>query len=164
MALQSMTALASITLQQASASVSFSGIPQNYRDLVLVVNATIPLEGVPRAYINNDTGSNYSYVTMYGSGTSAQSFTSTTDTYVRVGQTGTGFSGNQFMGIVQFMDYSATDKHKTILGRNSDDSLRAIQATVSRWANTAAINQIQVFVSANSFSAGATFNLYGRIA
>jgi hypothetical protein len=163
MALQSMTALASITLQEASASVSFSGIPQNYRDLILIVNATIPTEGVPRLRINGDAGNNYSYLAIYANG-GAQSFGANNESFIRLGHTGTGFSGNQFMCVAQFMDYSAVDKQKTVISRNNDDSVRALSATASRWASTTAINSITCIMSQNTYAAGATFNLYGRIA
>ena len=153
--------LANLTLGSSASSVTFSSIPATYRDLVLVVNATLPSEGVPRVRLNGDSGTNYSYVTMLGSSSGAQSFNASTDTFVRLGQTGTGFSGNQFIGIAQFMDYSATDKHTTVLIRNGDDSVRAVAATANRWANTAAVNQIEVFASANTFAAGSTFNLFG---
>jgi hypothetical protein len=58
------------------------------------------------------------------------------------------------------MDYSATDKHKTVLIRQNSvaDSAFAMGA---RWANTAAITSIQLSLGAATFSTGTTFALYG---
>jgi hypothetical protein len=154
------TPLATITLGSSASSITFSSIPATYRDLVLVVNATIPNEGVPRARVNGDSGSNYSRVDMYAEPSGVYS-NAATQTYFDLGRSGTGFTGSLFMCVINFMDYSATDKHKTVLGRNSDDNTRALAATAQRWANTAAINQIQVILSANTYAAGSTFSLYG---
>jgi hypothetical protein len=152
MALQSMTTLASITLQEASASVSFSGIPQNYRDLVLVIAGTTNANNAIAIYFNADeTGSNYSFV-------NAGTFGSFAGAGSEAGEFGTAISN----GIIQVMDYSATNKHKTVLyRRNNINSNTGMGAT--RWANTAAITSLKL-TQAGSFQAGSTFNLYGRIA
>ena len=155
------TALATVTLGSSASSVTFSSIPATYRDLILVVNASIPTEASPRARINGDSGANYSQVTAYADTGGVFSFADTGDTSVRLGQSGTGFTGSRFMCVTQFMDYSATDKHKTVLGRNNDDGTRALSATATRWANTAAINQIQILLTANTYATGSTFALYG---
>jgi hypothetical protein len=165
MALQSMTALASITLQSASSSVTFSGIPQNYRDLILVVAGSATASAsLTFIRLNGDTGSNYSNVFARGNGSNAASSSETT--------TGAWFFyGNQVLGvdqsnaISQIMDYSATDKHKSILTRaNINNALGpSVEMTASRWASTVAVTSLQVYVSSNNFAAGSTFNLYGRI-
>jgi hypothetical protein len=160
MALQSMTALANVTLQEASASVSFSGIPQNYRDLVLVQSSRV--SDYTRLRVNGDSGSNYLMVNMAGNGSSTDSGTVTqTSTYpnYRFNE-----SSSEFMlAVLQFMDYSATDKHKTMLFR-ANLAGGNVNAIATRWANTAAINNIIVFANSGTISAGSTFNLYGRIA
>jgi hypothetical protein len=160
MAIQSMTALASITLQQATASISFSTIPQNYRDLILVVNGKI-VSGADAFTLqfNGDTGNNYNYVQFTGGGSSASTFAVLSTPFARLGSIFTG--DGSFYG--QIFDYSATDKHKTILGRGSTAS-SGVHMTASRWANTNAINSIRVFPNGETFAAGSTFNLYGRIA
>jgi hypothetical protein len=156
MALQSTTALATITLQSASSSVTFSGIPSTYRDLVLVVNAEVTGNGNFTLKLNNDSG-NSSSVQMYGDGSSAVSFTETNPVWAL------WISGQQHLGIFQIMDYSATDKHKTTLGRVNRSNGIAL-AGASRWASNTAVSSLVVTLSANSFSIGSTFSLYGRIA
>jgi hypothetical protein len=165
MALQSMTALASITLQEASASVTFSGIPQNYRDLVLETQ-TRTVSGTDLALVRfNGQNTGYSTVLMRGNGSDA------------VSSTGGGVSDSTFINysteptatvsstsIMNILDYSATDKHKTALVRG-DNASDATEALVSRLAIATAINTILIQMGGGlSFATGSTFDLYGRIA
>ena len=143
------TALANVTLG-STATVTFSSIPATYRDLILVVRGT-----TNNIRVNGDTGSNYSNVAMYGNGSSAGSGAETT-TFFYTNWWGGGTAANR-MYIVQFMDYSATDKHKTILVRGDQADAEA-NANAGRWANTAAITSI---TSVGTAPAGSTWSLYG---
>jgi hypothetical protein len=68
--------IASQTLGSAVSSVTFSSIPQNYTDLILVVNYGISANNFgARIRFNGDTGSNYSDSFIYGTGSSALSST-----------------------------------------------------------------------------------------
>ena len=146
------TPLANITVGTA-AVVQFSNIPATYRDLVLVIRGATNL-----LRVNADTGSNYSTVSMYGNG-SATGSGSETNTYFYQDWWGGGTAANR-MTIVQFMDYSATDKHKSILVRSSLADSEA-NANAVRWASTSAITSIQTTSNA---PVGSTFALYGVIA
>jgi hypothetical protein len=156
------TALANITLGSSASSVSFSSIPATYRDLVLVAVTTVTnSSGDLQVRINNDTGSNYSTVQMGGQG-SGSGF-SATYTFAgilpsnNVGESTTIPTNFQ----LAFMDYSATNKHKTVLTRTNNAGL-GTQAQANRWANTNAITSIQCAVrTAGQFSSGSTFALYG---
>ena len=153
--------IASNVLGTATATVTFSSIPATYRDLILV---TTPISASGTQYptfrINGDTGSNYSWVVMSGTGSAAQSFTSSGTSANSTQNAGVGTSAG-FIGIYQFLDYSATDKHKTILYRSNNPNIGAgTDAFAARWANTAAINSIAFTASAN-YAIGSTFYLYG---
>ena len=160
MALQSMTALATITLQQASASVTFSNIPQNYGNLILEATAKTNSSTADAFTLqfNGDTGNNYHYVQVTGDGSTVSTFTVSPTGFVRLGSIWPG--DGSFFG--EIFDYSATNKHKAVLGRASTAS-SAVHMTTSRWANTNAINSIRVFPNGEAFAAGSTFDLYGRI-
>ena len=148
--------LDSTTLASSASSVTFSSISQDYRDLVLVVsgnNATG--DQTLRIQINGDTGSNYYSVRMNGSGSTATSNALSAQNNVQLGVFGT----TQAVCITQIMDYSATDKHKTLLSRG-DLAASSTRATAGRWANTSAITSIYVYGS-NSYNFAATFSLYG---
>ena len=161
MALQSMTALASITLQEATASVSFSSIPQNYRDLVLVYNTTSSTATYATMRLNSDTGSNYSVVVMYAQDNALSS----SGTYDRLYESWlTMLPNSRAMAVTNIIDYSATNKHKNVLTRfnltSNTGPFLTTTASCGRWANTAAITSITLD---STWNAGSTFNLYGRI-
>jgi hypothetical protein len=153
------TPLATVTLGSSASSVTFSSIPATYRDLVLVMSGTTTSIQAGLMRLNGDTGSNYSQVGMDGSGSSTSSFSGTVNT-IDVWANGTTVS----QASVVIMDYSATDKHKTVLNR-IDNSTWGTRALAARWANTAAITSILVYMAGGqSFNTGSTFNLYGVIA
>jgi len=146
-----------ITLAVASSSVTFSNIPQNYGDLVLVYRGVVSESGV-YARANADTGTNYSLVRMGGNGCTTFSSATTTSFFPIL------YSGNPVTGMGRLMifDYSATDKHKTALTREDGSDYSITAALASRWANTAAINSLTVYTSTGvNFAIGSTFSLYG---
>ena len=154
------TALATITLGSNDSELVFSNIPSGYRDLILVINGSVNFAGPDSTLMrfNGDTGSNYSNVRMVGTGSAATSY-SDTAAYAYIG---VETSSRLFTIITQIMDYSATDKHKTLLSRgNQDDGW--VTAFAARWANTAAITSVSVLANASGvvFYAGTTFSLYG---
>jgi hypothetical protein len=143
--------------------VTFSSIPATYRDLVIITNQTM-VSGTGHdtsLRFNNDTGSNYTNVYALGDGSAPYSGTATT-TYADCGFMPL-FATVPFNRIINIMDYSATDKHKSIISRASSAiSSGQVAMYGNRWANTAAITTIRVFSGAgNSYAAGSTFNLYG---
>jgi len=154
------TPLATVTLGTAVSSVTFSSIPATYRDLIVVYSGTLSTGGPSgiEFYFNADeTAANYSYVWAYGDSGGAASTSGTNQFFV-------GSSG-QSTSILQIMDYSATDKHKTTLTR-SNSAATEVDMLASRWANTAAITSI-VFKDSSAgfnFASGCTFSLYGVIA
>lgn len=151
-----MTALATLTLGGSQATVTFSSIVGTYRDLMLIIQDTgSGTEGL-RIRINGDTGSNYSYVLMAGDGSSASSGSGSMTELIG----GLVYSASISNSIYHFMDYSATDKHKTVLSRNNNASVNTV-ATAQRWASTAAITTLLVYPTAGTFAAGSIFTLYG---
>lgn len=156
------TPLATVTLGTAAASLTFSSIPATYRDLVMILNCKV-LTGnpFPRARVNSDSGNNYVRVSVVGNGSTATSATSTSNVIALSGDASAAANFN-YNTITNFMDYSATDKHKTVISRgNNVDVATAISAT--RWTNTAAITSIEVSLTSSSFDVGSTFNLYGIV-
>ena len=152
--------LGTITLASTDSEIVFSSIPASYRDLILVAaHVDITAAGRTRIQVNADTGANYTRVRMYSSGGSPTSNSGTLN-YVELGYYN---SGQELVERHQFLDYSATDKHKPVLSRgdNVDSSNALIIAAAHRWANTTAINQIKIYRDTGSFGVGSTFSLYG---
>ena len=92
---------------------------------------------------------------MVGNGSTPVSGTETGFTF--------GYADTLSQQVVQIMDYSATDKHKSVLLRHSD-SARQAAAYAARWANTAAITSMVLAPSSGTFSSGSSFALYGMAA
>jgi hypothetical protein len=147
-------ALQNITLSSNQTEVTFSSIPATYRDLVLIYNGTNSNSAAGmEIYLNNDTG-NRSWAWMiadtggYSSGTSSVfNFFGTTD---------------RTASILNIMDYSATDKHKTLLWRDNVDG--AVRANAGRWASTAAVTSVKIARTAGqTIQTGSTFALYGIV-
>ena len=152
--------LDSVTLSSSASSVTFSSIDQSYRDLVLVVEGS-STSGFARgmgAQFNNDTGSNYNYVSMTGDGSSASSSSVSNNSSIGVfGRLAA--SGGKAINIIQIMDYSATDKHKSCLSR-TNNAASDTNAVASRWASNSAITEIDL-LPGSSLESGSTFYLYG---
>ncbi len=150
--------IATTTLGPASASVTFSSIPQTYTDLVVVgsLSATAGLDYWYR--LNSDSASNYSNTRLTGDGSSAASGrTSSADrTYFNILGTGTG----QHNFIMHLMNYSNTTTNKTQLIRY-DNAGTVTALRVGLWRSTAAISTILIQTDSSTFTAGSTFTLYG---
>lgn len=147
------------TLASSASSVTFSSITQDYRDLVLVVSAPDAgffANGIVVRF-NGDTGTNYYRVNMTSNGSSRNSSSGSGES-ITVGIRGDATST---IGISQVMDYSATDKHKTVLVR-SNTAQYLVEAIAARWANTSAITSLEFKVSNSSdFAVGTSFQMYG---
>ena len=155
------TPIATQTLSSAAASVTFSSIPQGYTDLVLVVNGSGSVGNDVRLQFNNDTGSNYSYTTLSGTGSSAISArasneTSTPLTYY--GGVSTTLGATNQIGYL--MNYSNSTTFKSVLARANNAS-SGVDANVCLWRNTNAINTIRVFLPTANFQTGTTVSIYG---
>lgn len=164
------TPITSQTLTSSASSVTFSSIPQTYRDLVLVCDVTRATTASSsdwyRVRFNSDTGNNYNMVDMVGASTATSGSIANTNliwgSYNFAGM----WDGQKSNLIMHIFDFSATDKHKSVLQRinafASSASNYNTSAQAARWASTSAITSIEVAgYYAQNFNAGSTFSLYG---
>jgi hypothetical protein len=156
-------ALANITLTSTDSDITFSNIPTSVngvalRDLVLTFVGSNSQADM-RFRLNNDSGANYTWVYAEGNGSSTGSGGETSPkTYASWSYAPSNY--REFT-VLQIMDYSATDKHKTILTRGNQPQRVAVMSAL-RWASTSAVNSISLFESVGGvFAAGSTFTLYG---
>ena len=158
--------LAEITLTSTDSEITFGSIPNTYRDLIVVFQYTSTSSNpLLTIRFNGDSGSNYSFVNMIGSSFGAPSSSSSTLTsiYPEAGnQSGPGTELGRGIWKFEIMDYSATDKHKTVLQRHNSIQASGTWTTAqaSRWANTSAITSIN-FNTSVAMAIGSTFALYG---
>jgi uncharacterized protein YukE len=153
------TALANVTLASPANTVTFSSISGSYRDLRLVFSGGIGSDNASFT-INNDSSSTYLWATLEGNGSAVSSawngnsYGSFANNYV------TWYSSTGILLTMDLIDYSATDKHKTILSR-LNNTARATNALINRWPSTAAITSIRINGNGANFTTGSTFALYG---
>ena len=153
--------IATTTLASSASSVTFGSIPATYRDLRIIFNGKISGDFDTPIRINSDSAGNYYTVYMSGNGSSATSGFNNAITGFNLGlRNVTIASTDNTVSLVDFFDYSATDKHKTILKRVNSASKQTYAEAV-RWASTAAITTITMSVSGGTFATGSTFSLYG---
>jgi hypothetical protein len=149
----SYVALATVTLGSAASSVTFSSIPATYRDLVFVINAAANSQVLGSGLqFNGDTSDSYPYVQMFNTSSNADIDPYTAGGYIT--------NNDRWMTIAQIMDYSATDKHKTVLARHNNVG-GLVMANASRWPSTAAINQMVLISNVSAYQIGTTIALYG---
>ena len=155
--------IASTTLGSAAASYTFSSIPSTYTDLVLIVNSSASANGEDWwVQFNSDTGSNYSWTSLGGTGSGAASGRASSQAAAKLNFYGynTTTSGESNL-IAHFMNYANTTTNKTVITR-SNSAPNGTSANVALWRSTAAINSIKVLTNtAQTFSTGSTFTLYG---
>jgi hypothetical protein len=152
------TPIASITLGASTSSIVFSSIPQTYTDLIIVTNLVSAAGNQDLDLrFNGDTGTNYSWTALYGTGSAAASTRGTSDNKFRADQYGYIETTLRQNAIIQIQNYSNTTTYKTAISRANNAST-GVDIVVGLWRSTAAISSI-TFV--NNLASGSTFNLYG---
>jgi hypothetical protein len=159
--------IATVTVGSGGQSdITFSSIPSGFKHLQIrgISNASSFADETVRAQFNGDTGSNYSWHTLYGSGTGAFSdFNGVSSTYVgnfaRTGDSSSIFGAS----IVDILDYDNTNKYKTVRSLAGQDSNGSgiIWLSSASWRNTNAITSIKIFPATGSFEQYTQFALYG---
>ena len=154
--------IATTTLGSDQASVTFSSISGSYTDIILVTNEKQSDARSSAIRFNSDTGSNYSQTGLYGTGSTAGGFRTTSTNLIYYGYYAYSTTSNfNFNSIVHIMNYSNTTTYKTVVSRanNADNGVDEI---VGLWRNTAAITSfVLTMQNLSNFKSGSTFTLYG---
>ena len=157
-------AIESKTLVSTATDVTFTVIPSTYTDLILVnsiqMNGSQANVFIQLGNGSIDTGSNYSDTYMSGSGTTATSGRDSSSTRIFFTNNSYPQTSTRNMSIMHFQNYANTTTNKTVLIRSSNIAI-GTDVVVGLWRSTAAINQIKIYPSNNSFEVGSTFSLYG---
>lgn len=149
------TPLAEITVTGTPSSVTFSSISGLYRDLVFRIRVgTSGSTDILYQFNSDTTAANYPSVLMQGDGTSTFSGTASNNRIVSSSTAG------DLTASLQIMDYSVTNKHKSLLIRGDTASIKTY-AFAGRWANTSAVTQVVFTPASGTFATGSTFALYG---
>jgi hypothetical protein len=156
--------IAKNVLGSASATITFSSIPQTgYTDLLLVCS-TRTTRSSAADYVSvrpNGATTNLSIRTLQGQGSGGSSGTDTGWWSINNGATSTSncFSSHEFY----IPNYAgSTNKSVSITGvMEQNDATAYIQAIAGLWSSTSAITSLDVVGYYNSFVSGSSFFLYG---
>lgn len=158
--------LATVTVGSTSvASITFAGIPSGYKHLQLrIMNLSSAANGDIITRFNGDsTAANYSLHFLYASGASAASYGAANNGYVSVGLTGQ--STNPAASVCDILDYSSTNKNKTVrslCGVDQNGSGYVFYYSGAWLNSSSAISNIVLsHGGANTFAQYSQFALYG---
>jgi len=159
--------ISSVTVGSGGASsMDFTSIPQTYTDLLLFVTARNTGNGSGLQLRFNGGNSNYSDRWLEGNGASVSSGTNGAGgTYGYCGlisnsSTTSNTFANNFIYIPNYT--GSTNKSYSADGVNENNATTAYQDLIAGlWSNTAAITQVTLYPSLNSFAQYSTAYLYG---
>jgi hypothetical protein len=162
--------IATFTLATATATITFSAIPQTYTHLQIRATfreSIASVNGDTRWNFNGDTAANYhANHDLYGNGTAAGASQDPTTTLIW-GMFGAGnnLTASVFgVGIMDILDYTSTSKTKvtrTLSGYDNNGS-GTISLRSGLWlATPAAITSITIAPDSGNFLTYSSFALYG---
>ncbi len=156
--------IASQTLASSTAVVTFSSIPNTYRDLVCVVRANTTGSATALLRFNNSTSSiNVRRNRLSANSSSVTSASTDTSGGVELTYTSRATMPNT-LGEANFLfelyDYATTNKYKIVLVRGNR-STTGMDAMAGMWQTTNAIDRLDFLLSTGSYGAGSIFTIYG---
>lgn len=160
--------IASNTLGSSAASVTFSGIPATYTDLVLKTSTrkdTAYIVTGSKVFLNSDTATNYSTTTLRSNGTSAESVGGSSSGIELINNasnaTSNTFSNSELYlpnynsTVNKPMSYAQAPEHNAATGFNNN----FVHAHL--YLNSTAISSITISANSGNFVSGSSFFLYG---
>jgi hypothetical protein len=171
----SFESIATVTVGSGgTASVTFSSIPATYTHLQIrfICVATTGTQDLKMNF-NSDTGSNYSYHTVYGGGATANTTAGASTSRIVCGTNAGGngsFAISMSAGIIDILDYANTNKFKTTRVLNGFDTNNATTSSNNEtialgsgnWRSTSAITNIVLAIDGvDNLRQYSQFALYG---
>jgi hypothetical protein len=151
-------------------TITFSSIPQVYRDLKLIGSARTSFNNLSESlglYFNNDTSSLYSNTSLVTADTTypGRNTNVNQSTFCQV-ISNTAPTGDFNVVETDFLSYSNTSTNKSAISKHAADYNNSGSGAVGMyailWRNTNAITSISIQSSNGAyFIAGTTFTLYG---
>jgi hypothetical protein len=169
--------LGKVVLGSAAATIAFTAIPQNYDALSVVVmargddaaqsnvNLLLRFADTGTSY---DTGANYDYVGMNGTGAALANVEGIGATSIIVGGISAALAPAGAVGISEILipEYAGSTFHKTCVARGgrkhaeSSANLRVNNAA-GFWRDTSPIVALELSLASGNFAAGSVATLYG---
>jgi hypothetical protein len=157
--------IATVTVGSGGQStISFSSIPSTYQHLQLRFAGSVSAVGNFRIRFNSDTGSNYAWHQLYGTGASLVVGGGASQSSMVLAYDNKADALFPAPGVTDIFDYSNSNKNKTIrtitaTDQNNNDGLVILRSGL--WMNTSAITSISIFLDSGSFNQYSRFALYG---
>lgn len=148
-------------------SIDFTTIPSTYTDLVIKLSARYDQSSDNAAYIrfNSDSGSNYSYRYIFGSGSTASSAAASSQIFSNMGiSVASSYTASTFSNSEIYIPNYAGSTQKSMSGDNvqENNATTAFSTlTAGLWTGTAAITSIRLLPASGNFVQHSTAYLYG---
>ena len=157
-----------ITLASSASSIEFTSIPQNGVDLLLVMSLSGNFANVPGASyaeitFNGDTGTNYNWLFLYGTGSTAASFSVSSTTSSRTPFLENDNSGDFGSMSCYISNYTSTaTKSISYDGVTEQNATSALQTLIAaNYTGSSGISSMLIEpVQATLFSQYSTASLY----
>ena len=155
-----------------SATIDFTSIPSTYKHLQIrgiAITSVATYWAVGNVKLNNDAAGNYSFHSLFGTGSTTGTFAQAGASYfeIQYGIAGNSNTSGIFgASIIDILDYSNTTTYKTIRNLNGRElngggSEDRIGLSSASWRSTSAVNQITISAASGSFQQYSSFALYG---
>jgi len=164
--------IATVTVSSGgAANVEFTSIPAIYSHLQIrgiSRNTQTPNadeDGILLTF-NSDTGSNYAYHRLRGTGSSVVASANTSTTNINIGDGARDGATSGIYGVVvaDILDYANTNKYKTVrslTGCEFNTSNGVITFRSGLWMSTSAVTSIKLTPEVLNFKQYSSFALYG---
>lgn len=149
--------IASVELTSSASSITFSSLPQNYRDLVVYAEGAYSSATTFNSRLNGDSGTNYQRTFIYVIETPNVAASAALSPQF----THSGGMANPLV-LINFLDYSQADKYTTVISRANDTNLSDFRSLA--WLNTSPVTSIEFSPNAGTFSAGFKISMWGVVA
>jgi len=161
-------ALATTYLEADVASVTFSGIVDTYEHLQLRIcdrSARSSGDALQIQFGTSggapDSGTNYSYHNMNGTGSSAAGAATTSAAFIQVGDTPSQDTDSTVYGgkVIDILDY--TSANNTVVSCRIGTGAARVYFSSGVWDATGVVDRIRLFNYSANFIRGSEFTLYG---
>ena len=145
------------------ATITFSSIPSTYKHLQIRQSVILSAGNNIKMQLNSDTGANYSWHQLAGSGSAASAAGAANTTFLYDGYYA-GTANTPQAGVLDLLEYANTNTNKTIRLLEGNDINGAggyVTFWSGNWRSTSAINSISFFPTSGQFEQYTKFALYG---
>lgn len=160
------TPIATQTLGSAATKVTFSSIPQDYTDVILVgviTNSTSTIYGAIQFNADTATSStNYSVTSLANWQNNPYSDRQSNTYGIATWEKTVGSTDDTGTIVITVKDYSSTAKYKTAMARVGTTNVSSSGNNIGLWRSFDPVTSITFdAANGNNFGAGCTFTLYG---